>query len=123
MVPNTTFTCRCRHCGFAICYSREDVGHDARCPGCGDSVRLPGKLTAVALINRVRRKNPQGLALELAGFAMMFFVFPWGMVFGSGVVYMGWRKSTSLVCSSCGGEVKERGLAKCPACKSNFGSE
>ena len=118
-----TLTCRCRHCGYAICYSREDVGHDARCGGCGQSVRLPGKLAAVAVLQRSRCKNPQGLALELAGFALMFFVFPWGLIAGAIVVYLGWRKSTALICSNCSRIVARRSVAECPACKSKFGSE
>ena len=119
----STLTCRCRHCGYTLCYSREDVGHDGRCGGCGQSVRLPGKLAAVAVVERIRRKNPQGLALELAGFALMFFVFPWGLIAGALVVYLGWRKSTALICSNCGRAVEQRSASECPACKSKFGSE
>lgn len=86
-------------------------------------MRLPGRLAEVAVVKRVRRKNPQGLALELAGFALMFFVFPWGLIAGATVVYLGWRKSTALVCSNCNRDVNNRFAGECPGCRSKFGSE
>jgi hypothetical protein len=106
-----------------MCYTREDIGHDARCSGCGQTVRLPGKLTSVALAQRSRRKNRAGLALEIGGFLPMPFFFPWGMILGAVIVYFGWRKSTMLVCSNCDTPLTEASLTECPACRSKFGSE
>src|SRR5687768_230459 len=116
-------TCRCRHCGYTLCYSRDDVGSDARCSSCNQTIRLPGKLDTVAAIRRVRRNDRTGLGLEILGFLMMFFLFPWGLFIGALIVFFGWRKSTVLVCSNCHSLVTDRQQEQCTGCKSKFGSE
>jgi hypothetical protein len=96
---------------------------DARCPQCGQTIRLPGKLATVATLVRERRKDPLGIGLEVIGFVAMFFFFPWGMLIGAVVVFLGWRKSTALLCGNCRARVKRRSAEKCPECKVPFGTE
>lgn len=122
-MTGTTLTCRCRFCGYNICYSRDNVGADARCSNCGETIRLPGKLATVATIHRIRRKDRVGLSLEIGGFIVMFFLFPWGMLAGAVTVFFGWRRSTVLVCSNCHSVVANRLQEQCVGCKSKFGSE
>ncbi|HEX7861339.1 MAG TPA: hypothetical protein VF773_13485 [Verrucomicrobiae bacterium] len=119
----TVFNCRCRHCGYQIAYTSDNVGADANCPNCRNIIRYPGKLETVAAVRRSRNWNRSGLAMELGGFASMFFFFPFGMIAGATLVYFGWRKSNSLVCSNCNTIVSSRQSLKCPGCKSKFGSE
>ncbi len=106
-----------------MCYTREDVGHDARCSSCGQTIKLPGKLASVAVVRSARRGNRAGLAMEIGGFLPMPFFFPWGMILGAAIVYMGWRKSTSFVCSNCGTPLQNRGQSECGGCRSKFSSE
>ena len=122
-VHATVFNCRCRHCGYQIAYTSDNVGADARCPNCGNTIRYPGKLETLAGIRRARRSDRLGLALELGGFTSMFFFFPYGFIAGATLVYFGWRKTNALVCSNCNMIVPSRQTAKCPGCKSRFGSE
>jgi phage FluMu protein Com len=122
-VHASVYNCRCRHCGYQIAYSSDNVGTDARCPSCGNTVRLPGKLETVAAIRRSRRMDRLGLAMEIGGFASMFFLFPYGMIAGATLVYFGWRKTNALVCSNCNTLVPTRSTPKCSGCKSKFGSE
>jgi Zn finger protein HypA/HybF involved in hydrogenase expression len=122
-VHATVFNCRCRHCGYQIAYTSENVGADANCPNCGQTVRLPGKLETVAAIRRARRTDRAGLAMEIGGFAAMFFYFPFGMIAGATLVFFGWRKTNALVCSNCNTVLPSRKLPKCPGCKSKFGSD
>ena len=119
----TVFNCRCRHCGYQIAYTSDNVGADARCPSCGDTVRLPGKLETVAAIRRTRRTDRTGLAMEIGGFASMFFLFPYGLIAGATLLFFGWRKTNALTCSNCNVVLPSRTLPKCPGCKSKFGSE
>jgi predicted Zn-ribbon and HTH transcriptional regulator len=113
-------TCQCRYCGYTICYSLDDVGHDARCSRCGQTIRLPGKLASIATLKRIRQKDIKGIGMELGGFALMFFLFPWGFVAGGTLLYFGWRKSTALVCSNCGNMVKDKDVSNCNKCRSSF---
>jgi hypothetical protein len=106
-----------------MCYTREDIGHDARCTGCGQNVRLPGRLAAVAVARSARRGNRAGLAMELGGFLPMPFFFPWGMIVGAVIVYFGWRKSTMLICSNCNTPLSDRAQSECGGCRSKFSSE
>jgi hypothetical protein len=106
-----------------MCYSHDDIGHDAHCSGCGQTIRFPGKLASVAVIQRARRRNRAGLALEIAGFLPMPFFFPWGLIVGATVVYLGWKKSSMLVCSNCNISVQDQTLAECPGCRAKFGSD
>ena len=122
-VHATVFNCRCRHCGYQIAYTSDNVGADARCPNCGNTIRYPGKLETLAAIRRARRSDRLGLALELGGFTSMFFFFPYGFIAGATLVYFGWRKTNALVCGNCNMIVPSRQTAKCPGCKSRFGSE
>ena len=115
--------CRCRHCGYSLCYSADNVGADSRCSNCGETIRLPGKLSAVAGIHRARRTDRAGLALEIGGFLMMFFLYPYGLIGGAVIVYLGWRRCTVLVCSNCNSIVLTRDEDKCSGCKSSFDSE
>src|ERR1051325_8636636 len=80
-VSTQTLTCRCRFCGYVLCYSRDDIGMDAQCPQCRQTLRLPGKLSLVATIIRRREKDQLAIAVEIIGFLCMFFAFPWG-IFG-----------------------------------------
>jgi hypothetical protein len=106
-----------------MCYTREDIGHDARCSGCGQTIRLPGRLAAVAVVRSARRGNRAGLAMEIGGFLPMPFFFPWGMILGAAIVYLGWRKSTMLVCSNCNTPLTNRTAGECSGCRSKFSSE
>lgn len=119
----TVFNCRCRHCGYQIAYTSDNVGADARCPNCGNTIRYPGKLETVAAIQRARRTDHLGLAMEIGGFASMFFLFPYGIIVGATLVYFGWRKNSMLICSNCHSVIPSRQSTKCPGCKSRFGSE
>ena len=96
---------------------------DAKCPRCAQTIRLPGKLSSLATIRTARQKEPLGLALEIGGFIAMFFFFPWGILLGLILVFLGWRKSNRLVCSNCGTILKSRTAETCPACRSKFSSE
>ncbi|MGZ8939482.1 MAG: hypothetical protein ACXW32_09760 [Limisphaerales bacterium] len=99
------------------------MGADARCSNCGQTIRLPGKLETVAAIRRARRMDRAGLAMELGGFAAMFFYFPFGMIAGATLLFFGWRKTNALVCSNCHTIVLSRKVTKCPGCRSKFGSD
>jgi RNA polymerase subunit RPABC4/transcription elongation factor Spt4 len=99
------------------------VGADARCPNCGQTIRFPGRLETVAAIRRSRRPDRLGLAMEIGGFAAMFFFPPYGLIVGVALVCLGWRKTNLLVCSNCNVIVPSRKVPKCPGCKSKFGSE
>ncbi len=96
---------------------------DARCPQCAQTIRLPGKLAAVATIITRRQKNLLGIGLEAAGFVSMAFFFPWGMLVGAALVFVGWKKSRALLCSNCGARVRHPSVEKCPQCHSGFGVE
>lgn len=117
------FNCRCRHCGYQISYTSDNVGADIDCSNCLQTIRLPGKLETVAAIRRARRADRAGLAMEIGGFASMFFLFPYGMIAGATLVYFGWRKTNALVCSNCHTIVSKRTVEKCPGCRSKFSSE
>jgi hypothetical protein len=106
-----------------ICYAAADVGYEARCPQCGQSVRLPGELARVAAIKRVRSLDLAGIALEAGGFLCMFFFPPWGLIAGAALIFLGWRKCHSLVCTNCGAKVRDRNAEKCQACRTPFGRE
>jgi hypothetical protein len=116
-------TCKCRYCGNLLCYASEDVGRDVQCSRCSQTIRLPGKLQSLASIRRVRRKNLAGIAMELGGFGLMLFLFPWGLMAGIVVVYLGWRKSTILSCTQCAAQVAHKDVAACPNCRARFGPE
>jgi len=116
-------TCNCRYCGFLVCYTVEDIGRDIECSRCSQTIRLPGKLASIAALKRARRKDPVGLSMEIGGFLLVPFLFPWGLVAGATVIYFGWRRSTMLACSNCGTEIKDKTASNCPKCKSHFGSE
>ena len=102
-------------------YTSDNVGADARCTNCGQTIRLPGKLDTVAAIHRARRMDRRGLAMEIGGFVMMFFLFPWGMICGAVLVFFGWQKTNALVCSNCHTIVPARKAESCPGCRSRFG--
>lgn len=121
-LQTASLSCRCRYCGFVISYSADDVGCDARCPQCGQDVRLPGKLSKVATILPSRKYEPVGLACEIGGFICMFLFFPWGAIVGAALVGVGWRKSNTFRCSSCGATVKKDAL-RCSRCKSHFAED
>lgn len=119
----TVFNCRCRHCGYQVAYTSDNVGADVRCPNCGNTIRLPGKLQTMAAIRRARRSDRLGMAMEIGGFVSMFFFPPYGLFIGGALVYFGWRKTSALVCSNCNTLVPSRTAVKCVGCKSKFGSE
>lgn len=118
-----TLTCRCRYCAYVICHSPDEIGLDARCPRCGQTIRLPGNLATVTSIRRVRKNEPVGVALELLGFASAFVLFPYGLIVAPGLLYMGWRKTNRLVCANCGSAVASKAAESCPGCKAKFSGE
>jgi hypothetical protein len=122
-LSSATFTCRCRFCGYILCYQKEDVGTDAHCPQCGQSLRLPGKLATVSTIIRRRQKDPLGIGLEILGFVCMFFVPPWGFIVGTVLIIVGWRRSHILLCENCGARLPHRDLESCPNCRCRFTEE
>ena len=116
-------TCHCRFCGYSICYSRHEIGHETQCLRCGQSIRLPGKLAAIAVLQKARRNNWRGLGLEMIGFLLMFFLFPWGMITGIIFVIIGYRNAHLLVCGNCQAPVRDKRALVCPSCRSPFGRE
>jgi hypothetical protein len=119
-LSSATLTCRCRFCGYILCYPKEDVGTDAHCPQCGQSIRLPGKLASVSTIIRRRQKNPLGIGLEILGFISMFFLPPWGLIGGGVLITIGWRRSNILICENCGTRLRSRDLESCLKCRCKF---
>ena len=116
-------TCRCRFCGYILSYSREDVGLDARCPQCAQTIRYPGKLASVATIVRTRRQDAFGWTLELLGFSCMFILFPFGPLAGAIALYFGWRRSNVLLCGHCHAVVPRPDLEGCSSCRTKFSSD
>jgi len=119
-LSSATLTCRCRFCGYILCYPKEDVGTDAHCPQCSQSFRLPGKLATFSTIIRRREKNTLGIGLEILGFVCMFFFPPWGFIAGTLLIVVGWRRCNILLCENCGNRLWRRGLESCPKCRSKF---
>jgi hypothetical protein len=61
--------------------------------------------------------------MEIGGFLVMFFFFPWGFLAGLVLLYFGWRESTTLSCSQCGSLIDSRDATQCPNCRARFASE
>lgn len=118
-----TLTCRCRFCGNVVCYTERDVGYDIRCNTCSQTIRLPGKLIGMATLERSRKKDSLGLGMEIGGFALMFVMFPWGVLVGSVVVVMGWMRTTAYICSNCSTIQPDSKVESCSRCKATFGKE
>ena len=118
-LSSSVLNCRCRFCGYNLSYPRENIGCDARCPQCAQTIRLPGELSPVATIQSGRHHDLMGLAFEIGGFVCMFLFFPWGIIVGAALVYVGWRKSTAHKCSNCAAPVRPK-AEKCPRCQSRF---
>ena len=116
-------TCRCRFCGNILSYARHDIGTDARCPTCGQVVRLPGPLQKVGTIERRRSWDPLGTSMEVAGFVLMFFLFPWGFAAGIVLLILGWRRCNKLVCSGYARPLPHSRLERCPHCRASFSSD
>ena len=85
-------------------------------------VRLPGKLTNLSGVKRARNKDALGLALEIIGFVAMFVVFPWGLLGGAVLVWLGWRRTYRWVCENCNTSLKSRWEEACPGCRTKFGT-
>jgi hypothetical protein len=101
---------------------RADAGRDIACPRCFQLVKLPGRLAAIATCRRARKNDPRGIAMELSGLALFFIYFPWGMIVGSGLAWLGWRRCGIWVCDNCETPLPSRDAESCPGCRSKFGS-
>jgi hypothetical protein len=86
-------------------------------------IRLPGKLARIAGVERAREKDIPGIAMEIGGFVLMFLFFPWGLLLGGVLVWLGWKRCNRWVCANCKAKVSSRWLPSCPSCKTKFGAE
>lgn len=94
----------------------------AECPRCKGSVQLPGNLQAVASIVSRRKNSGASLALEITGFALLFFP-PWGLAVGIVLIVLGYRRAYRSACSQCDTPVANASAARCPTCKAAFLSD
>lgn len=102
---------------------RCDAGREIECTNCHQPVKLPGKLAVIATIRPARRKDMAGIAMEFGGVVLSFFLFPWGMIFGAVLIWLGWRKCNVWVCDNCGTPLQSATAESCPGCKSKFSAD
>jgi hypothetical protein len=99
-----------------------DAERQIQCPGCKNSIFLPGQLLSVAPLLRQRKNHPKGLALEISGILLLAF-FPWGTLAGIVLLVLGWRSSFVPVCGNCQRIVKPADSPRCPHCKATFAND
>lgn len=91
------------------------------CPGCHNSVQLPGHLQGLATKRKSRILSIPGLILEIGGFLLMFW-YPIGTVAGLVLVIIGFKQSYALRCSNCEQPTTPKSN-RCSNCRAAFSSE
>lgn len=110
---------KCRQ-GFEV-PDISDADKTVICPLCGELTPLV-PLKGGGKSNHEQRNefNLAGCVLLFGGLVAVCFMFPWGLLGGGVLVYLGTRMTRVSICSKCEGKVADKEATSCPHCHAVF---